>query len=389
MPATFQASRAIIGPTPSELGILVCERGNCPPFAESRYVKRLSLLGRQMGMRVFAFSPWTWSPEDDSVKGWSWNETRRQWQAERRRLPSVVYDRAWPDSNEEKRRYRHALGAIQASRRIVCLNAHLPHKGKVYEMLARDRTLSVYLPPTAKYEGISSLASWLRKHDRSAFLKPVGGSQGKRVLALTGRQDGSVALAGRDERNRPLARSCGSEAEALRRADRWIGGRSYLMQPLLDMRTPAGEPYDLRALMQKNRRGRWTLTGIAVRVGSPSSVTANLHGGGKAVPAEAALVPQFGERRSGELLEEIAALSSSIVARLEQTFGRFAEIGLDYGIERSGKLWFLEANSKPGRAAMSSVGEEAAVAAAVLPLSYVKSILLRPPGRVIHEFDHL
>ncbi len=389
MPATFQVSKAIVGPSPSELGILVCERPVRPPFAESSYVKRLSLVGRKLGMRVFAFSPWTWSPEDDSVIGWSWNEARREWQSERRKLPSVVYDRAWPESNEERQRYRYALRTIRAAKRLIFANASLPHKGKVYEMLARDCELSVYLPPTSAYEGIPSLASWLRKHNRSAFLKPVGGSQGKRVLAFAGLLDGSVVLAGRDARNRPLACGCGSEAEALRRADRWIGGRSYLMQPLLDMRNLAGEPYDMRALMQKNRRGRWSLTGVAARIGSSSSVTANLHGGGKAVPAEAALVPQFGQRRSGELLEEIAALSSAIVARLEQTFGRFAEIGLDYGIERSGKLWFLEANSKPGRASMSSVGEEAAAAAAELPLSYIKSILLRPPGRVIHEFDHL
>jgi hypothetical protein len=201
MPGTFQVSEAVLAhASPAELGVLVCERQGRPPFAESCYVKRLSVIGKKLGIRLFAFAPWTWNPRDDSVKGWIWNEKLRDWKPARRKLPSVVYDRAWPDSEEEKLRYRRALKTVQAAKRLVFLNGMLPHKGKVCEMLARDRALSAYLPPTAIYEGIPSLASWLRKHNRSAFLKPVAGSQGKRVLAVTLRQDGTVALTGRDGR---------------------------------------------------------------------------------------------------------------------------------------------------------------------------------------------
>ncbi len=270
MPAIFQASKTVIGaPSPAELGVLVCERPGWPPFAESRYVKRLSVIAAGLGMQLFAFAPWTWNPRDDSVKGWSWNEQSRDWEPSNRRLPSVVYDRAWPESEEEKLRYRRALKAVQTAKRLVLLNGSLPHKGKVYEMLVKESEFAAYLPPTALYEGASSLALWLRKHNGAAFLKPIAGSQGKRVLAITLDSGGGAALSGRDDRNRPLIRSYDNSAEALRRIDRWIGDRKYLMQPLLDMRSGSGEPCDLRALMQKNRRGRWSLTGIAARIGAP------------------------------------------------------------------------------------------------------------------------
>jgi hypothetical protein len=196
-----------------------------------------------------------------------------------------------------------------------------------------------------------------------------------------------------------------TEAEALRRLDRWIGNRVYLMQPMLELKGPDGEPFDLRVLMQKDKSGHWTLTGVAARLGAPDSVTANLHGGGTAASAEDVLTRLFGELRGAELAQEVSRMSFLIVARLEQTWGRFAEIGLDFGIDRSGKLWFIEANSKPGRASMRSAGRDAALAAAGRPLSYARSILLRfattdaqrpllgngcaTPGRVIHEFDHL
>ncbi|TFE30652.1 YheC/YheD family protein [Cohnella luojiensis] len=419
------------------LGILVCERDGNPPFAESSFIKRLSLIGANSGLRLFAFSPWTWNSGNDSVKGWSWNNQKLQWEASQKKLPSIVYDRSWPETQEEKQRYRQALRQLCSARRLIFLNGRLPHKGKVYEILSKDLTFKSIIPPTARYQGPISLSSWLRKHRHAAFLKPIAGSQGKRVIAVIRIEYGKIKLTGRHEDNRLLNRNCENEADALRRIDRWIGTREYLMQPMLDLTGNSGEPFDLRALMQKNGAGRWVLTGIAARQGAPGSVTANLHGGGTAAPAEKVLTLQFGEQRGSELLQEMKRLSFLIVARLEQSFGRFAEIGLDYGVDQSGRPWFLEANSKPGRAAMGSAGKEAAYASAEQPLSYARSILLRlattdarlsplgngcsfattdtqrsplgngcsfattdtqrsplgngcaSPGRVIHEFDHL
>jgi len=384
-----EASARPLANRPAELGVLVCEQDRLPPFAEHAYIRRLCAVASKIGLGLFAFDPSTWNSRDDSVKGWSWDSRRGGWTAARRGLPAAAYDRAWPETAEEKRRYRMALSALRGARRLVLLNAGLPNKAKVYDMLGRDRKLSPLLPPTAIYEGTASLESWLRRHGSAAFLKPIAGSKGKRTMAVALSPDGSLLLNGRDDRNRPLRRGFPNGADGLRRLDRWLGGRSYLMQPLLDLSTPAGEPCDVRALMQKDRTGRWTVTGVASRVGSPGMATANLHGGGKAASARTTLALCFGESRAAGLLEDVRAYSRSIAVRLEQSFGRFAELGLDYGIERNGKLWFLEANSKPGRAAMESAGREASLAAAEKPLLYAKSILLRPPGRVIHEFDHL
>lgn len=390
MPAIFPASKPYNSANGNDaLGVLVCERDSHIPFAESTFIRSLQRYGALMDLPLFAFDPWTWDARSGTVKGWVWSERSGRWKAGRRRLPSVVYDRAWPETDEEKLRFRQALKRIRDYRKLTFLNGSLPHKGKVYEILAGDRAFSPYIPPTVLYQGPTSLSAWTKKHRGSAFLKPIAGSQGKRVISVALTNDGTVKLAGRLQDNRPFEIRLPNESAALRRVDRWIGGRSYLMQPYLDLNGDRGEPFDLRALMQKGQDARWSLTGIAARSGAPGMVTANLHGGGKASSARETLTRLFGEIRGPELLQEATNMSYMIAARLEHTFGRFAEIGLDYGIDRSGKLWFLEANSKPGRTAMASAGEDAARAAAERPLSYARSILLRPPGRVIHEFDHL
>ncbi|BBI32425.1 YheC/YheD family endospore coat-associated protein [Cohnella abietis] len=390
MPAIYPDSRLPIHSRPSAaLGVLVCEHNGNPPFAESSFIRRLNLIGAAEGLTLFAFSPWTWDAHTDSVKGWVWNERKQLWVSSKYKLPTVVYDRSWPETEKEKQRYQLALQRIRAVKRITFLNNQLPNKEKVHQLLLQERALRPILPPTMLYKGPESLVSWLRKQENSAFLKPVAGSQGRRVIAIVRSQDGMLTLSGRHSDNRPFTLNRVNEAEALQRLDGWIGKRRYIMQPLLELKGLDDEPFDLRALMQKNNKGRWTLTGIAARVGAPGTVTSNLHGGGIAASAKEALTTVVGEQRGSELLQEINKMCFLIVTRLEQSLGRFAEIGLDYGVERSGKLWFLEANSKPGRAAMGSAGKEAAHKAAEQPLSYARSILLRPPGRVIHEFDHL
>ncbi|MBO9598535.1 MAG: YheC/YheD family protein [Cohnella sp.] len=390
MPATSPDSRtAVLEEFSRVLGVLVCERDGELPFAEDAYLRRLSLAAQRFGLSLLVFAPWTWNPRSNSVRGWSWSNREQRWIPRVSELPRVVYDRAWPSTEPEKRLFRSAINRIVAVRTLTFLNSRLPHKGKVGELLSRESKFAALVPPTAAYEGTNSLLGWLREHGNAAFLKPAAGSQGRRVIAFERSAGGPARLAGRTSSNRPFIRSFGNERDAFVRLHRWIGSRAYIMQPLLELRTALGEPFDLRSLLQKNERGRWTITGIAARIGSPGTVTANLHGGGRAEPASKALIPLLGEARARALEQEIRATSFKLVAWFEETFGRFAEIGLDFGVDRSGKLWFLEANSKPGRAAMKFAGDEAAERAVALPLSYASTIMLRPSGRVIHEFDHM
>ncbi|MFD0672951.1 YheC/YheD family protein [Cohnella sp. GCM10027633] len=373
--------------TPPALGVLVCEREGAAPFAEGAYIRRLSAVADRIGFALVAFAPWTWDARGNSVRGWVWNKREQRWTARARSLPRVVYDRAWPASEAERRRFQVALRRLREAVPLTFLNGRLPHKGKVGELLAREPEFAALVPPTAPYAGTKPMLEWLNRHGGSAFLKPAAGSQGRRAIACSRASDGTVALAGRTGDNRPFTVRAASETEALGRLHRWIGSRAYIMQPLLSLHTEREEPFDLRALLQKNARGRWTITGIAARVGASGTMTANLHGGGRAHPARRVLEPLLGEKPALAVEHRIRETSLRLAGWIEETFGRFAEIGLDFGVDRSGRLWFLEANSKPGRTAMGSAGDEAARRAVEQPMSYASTILLRQSGRVFHEFD--
>ncbi|WP_368784377.1 YheC/YheD family protein, partial [Acinetobacter baumannii] len=46
---------------------------------------------------------------------------------------------------------------------------------------------------------------------------------------------------------------------------------------------------------------------------------------------------------------------SELPTFLEQRHGRLVELGIDIGIDRQGKVWLIEVNSKPGRASFRRI----------------------------------
>lgn len=373
------------------IGILVSERseyvhgGTAAPFAEADFIRRLMAAASRHALVAYAFDPATWDSRTNAVAGWRYAEGG--WQRETVQAPVLLYDRLWPDDRESRDRSLAALRTMRESGGFRLLNGSLPGKTAVLRTLSRCPEIRPLLPPSTAYRGIASLVSWIEARGGSAFLKPSGGSQGKGALAIEASPGGHWTLSGRDAAGGLVLARRLPRREALREVRARIGHRPYLMQPLLALRGPDGEPFDLRALMQKDGAGVWRMTGIAVRTGAPESVTANLHGGGVARPPGPYLAGLFGERTAARLLDRLREASGSIVARLEQLYGRFAELGLDYGIDRGGRVWFLEANTKPGRASMAEAGDAAMSDAIHNPLAYARYILLVSSGRVCHEFD--
>lgn len=376
-------------PGSDTLGVLVCARSGPSPFAEGRYLRKLAQVGRQAGLRVLVFDPQSWNPDDNTVTAWVWHETSDDWKSVRETLPDLAYDRAWPTDAEQYVRFRRSVHRLRQTAKLRLLNADLPDKWQTYLMLSQTAGIGDLLPPTVRYDGPASLREWLAAHGGAAFLKPVGGCQGRRVAVCTIAPGGKLRIRGRKADNEPFDLAPASESEALNRLRRWIGDRAYLMQAWLDLTGSDGSPFDIRALVQKDGRRRWKLTGLAARIGLPGSVTANLHGGATAAPADEWLAVLYGKAQAGLLSEQIRSACRLIVHQLERDCGHFCELGLDFGVDTTGKLWFLEANAKPGRSAMAGISAAVADASVARPIACAKSILRRPSGRVIHEFDHL
>lgn len=364
------------------LGVMVCRRIGAPPFAEKEFLRELCLASSCLGITVFVFFP---EDKPDSagfshrISGYTYR--RGAWEKGSFPVPNIIYDRCLFKNADETSAARAFLSELP-NRRWSMLSRGLPGKSRVYDLLKREQCLSPYLPHTLTYTGSESLRMALSMFEGKLFLKPSGGSHGKHTLFVDFSDHEKTRLQGRDRYN-----SIFKTTLPTRELPFWIkkftGRRRFIIQPYLSLSSRDGRPFDVRVLVQKNARGHWTTTGMAVRQGPAEGMTSNLHGGGTAFPVPFFLESEFSATVSDHIITSIKQLSDLIPPILEGGFGRLGELGIDFGIDCSGKVWLLEVNSKPGRRVFRQSGDIPAAKLSVEnPLRYARYLLLRQLRRV-------
>jgi glutathione synthase/RimK-type ligase-like ATP-grasp enzyme len=354
------------------LGIMaICHGSN---FMEKAYYRKLTLVGRRLGMRVFVFSPRQVDFGRRMVVGYRYQGG--VWTKGTFPLPQVIYDRVF--LGPSYRQYKPFIDKLQNDPEIVFLGRGLTGKWQVYQILSKSPELSKWLPETNLYT-FPALLSLLQR-DGAAVIKPIAGTHGIGVVRIV-HADGKYVATGRNQQNKPFQRICRSTEELQRFAGSFTAGRKFLVQTYLALLTPDGMPYDVRVLVQKNSRGEWETTGKAVRMGDKNSITSNLHGGGKAMPLSSFLARYIPEENQTEIEREMDQLIKLLPPFLEQYHGRLVELGIDVGIDTEGNVWIIEVNSKPGRTVFRYIEDrEARIRSVTQPVSYAHYLMKERVG---------
>lgn len=373
---------------PRYLGILVSSTGGSVPFANRAFLRRLSLAGARLGVATYVFAPeWIdWSRR--AVRGYAYDATRGGWIRRSYPMPALVYDRAFFRTRAEKARHRETLRRLLRAAGTRLLGYGLHGKLEVYDLLRADPALADSLPETTLYESPEQLVVWLNARGE-AVLKPQAGTHGKGVFRLRRAPSGRCEARGRSGANRLVARRFGDVRALARWVDRTlVGGRTFLLQPYLPLSTDEGAPFDIRALVQKDGQGAWRFTGAAARIGPVGGVTSNLHGGGMPREAAAFLKEEYGEEQATDIMRSIIETALAVPPVLERGHGPLLELGIDFGVDRLGRAWVLEVNSKPGRTSFMRLHDKKArIAAVTSPIRYARYVLDRQLGGQINEFD--
>jgi glutathione synthase/RimK-type ligase-like ATP-grasp enzyme len=366
------------------LGIVVASIGRSsigtekePVIPEPSFYRALSLAAVQLGIDVYVFEAEGYQSEAGLLHAYRLEQNR--WVRQLVPLPDIIYDRCFYTSAEQRISSRSMLQAMALRKPNVMLNGILPTKLDVYEALKENSMLAKYLPQTIRFNSAEQLGQLEGRYHAGVILKPAAGMQGRGIAHVKRSPlDQSTQVNGRTLQNRPFSKTFTDNNAKKQWLTRFINRTTYLIQPYLELCGEDDKPFDVRALLQKNGMGRWSLSGVAVRCGQIGSVTSNLHGGGDARPADELLSIKFGTHKAERLLEEIHTISKQTAERLESRFGRFAELGFDFGIEPDGRLWLLEVNSKPGRTSFRKISDlEAERHSIIRPLLYARFLSRR------------
>lgn len=292
---------------PDILTILVREAAGSPSFSDEPFCRRLSLESGPYGIRIVVLP----LPDDNQAalpkQGFVYVDD--QWRAVPLPATKLVMDRSLQPLPQT---WRQQLSAPGPGARTTYWSASLPGKWKVHQILSRDSETKELLPQTALFQPHVRWETWLERWPQGLFFKPVSGTHGKNTFRLArGTEPSTWVIDGRNHSNEPFHWLFQTPERVSSRLHACSSRRRLLIQPYLDL-SHHGRPFDIRALMQKDGRGRWLLTGCMVREGPEKTLTSNLHGGGKAYPALPYLQDRFGASEANALLEQIKQAAGRI-----------------------------------------------------------------------------
>lgn len=255
------------------------------------------------------------------------------------RFPDVIYDRFFP-RHYARHDYAETVNRL-IKHGIPFINGYLGGKLNVAETLAKDPVTNQLLPETHALARLEQVDGMLAKYGRT-FVKPVNGTQGAGIVRIDKNGD-RYTYVGKFDLQKVSPHTV-DHATLHRFLAKLLTTRPYLVQQPIALRTKDNCVMDVRCVAQKGEGPGWFITGMAWRVGEPGSVTSNLHTGGHAEVVEEPMRSRVTE----------AALS--VVKVLDERIGPFGELGLDFGVDTSDRIWFIEANGRLGRMIFTQLG---------------------------------
>ncbi|WP_168122776.1 YheC/YheD family protein [Paenibacillus sp. HB172176] len=351
------------------LGILTLYLNDAGVVEEKAMFRKMTIEGRKLGLRVFVFTPQDVNHDKKRIRGLHYNESTRAWYRKWTSFPHMIFDRC---RIQQTPRFQQLLKFRSRYQHLTFLNRPLRNKWTIHSLLAKDERFSSFLPKTRYIDSVKDIHSMLRSH-RLLYLKPVNGTGGRGILRIEKLRGGRLLVQGRNQDRRIVQPQRMNESQLDSYLGRWdLKNIRYIVQQGIQLKLKDGRVHDYRLLVQKNGSGEWQVTGCAGRIGPPGSITANLHGGGKAVKMDELLKEWItDETKISSVKSSVSEFGIAVSQYLELCYGALCELAIDIAIDRQGKIWMIEVNPKPAREVFARAGEGNAYMTAIRrPLEY-------------------
>jgi hypothetical protein len=209
-------------------------------------------------------------------------------------------------------------------------------KWELHRFYSGDTIVRRHLPSTAVY-GRASLRRFLGRYG-SVYIKPNYEHQGVGIIKAWKTKSGGYTYV----KVRGSAAAALPSTDALHRKLRVRSKPISVVQEAIPLARAGGRPFDIRVMMMR-LRGRWTYAGMLAKVAGAGSVITNVRRGGGYVLTVPDALNKAGQGGSSGKMANLRTLSYRICRRFNR-YKYTRQIGIDYGIDRSGKIWVIEVN---------------------------------------------
>jgi len=359
-----------IGPI---IGILTDFLPNQPEFdpksvqAELIY---LSKIGQRLRAQCYIFTPGSINWNNKTVQGFVYRRSGQEggiWAASSYPLPDVVYDRIATRRGEAHERITKKR--LMNLPHLKYFNPSFLNKWRVHALLVQNESLHPYLPETMLLN-LPNLTDMSARH-RTLYLKPCNGSLGNGIIKVYRNNKGLLRYTiYKHGKHSGYAHNPTDLMKATRSSR---GRRPYIVQQGINLATYNQSPFDIRIIYQKNGEGEWLISKKFVRVAPRGSSIANLSKGGSAQTSQRVFSTVL--KKNKRLIEaknqELKVVCRTVAETLETTSQKiYGELGLDIGIDKEGKFWLIEVNSKPRKTTETALSKGIVLNTFRRPLQY-------------------
>lgn len=289
------------------------------------------------GAELLYFSPNAVNFDERKINGYIYRDGN--WEKVVSKFPDVIYNTGSP------------VKLAMASEIVLKLKEEIPfttnsigNKMRVYERLEKDGEFKNYLIPSEFIHSTSKFFDFLRSYHKIVF-KPVAGHKGQGIVFIEQVRDKYHLLIGTDNYVYNFYELKAFISARLRE-------ETYIAQPFINCKTKTGNAYDFRLHVQKDGEGKWVITAVYPRIGPSGSIISNINSGGATNYAEPFLKQEFGEEYYNikRYLEQFSLQLAESVDKIqsEYFYETIDELGIDVGLDDTGKIWIYEVNWRPG-----------------------------------------
>ena len=219
-------------------------------------------------------------------------------------------------------------------------------KETLQERLIDDGVFSDFIIPARHITEFNDVVDFLDEH-KEIVVKPVYSQMGMGIYRIKKTED-SYIIGHKTENVTATLK----ELETMYNDK--IKGKRHIAQKFIISRNKSDDPFDCRIHVEKNREGKWQIARIYVRIGIGQKVISNVNQGG----GIADIVPFLKANYEGgweEIHNKLNEFALSYPYKHEEIRGvKVMSLGVDIGIDKSGKLYMFEANSAPATSSLKA-----------------------------------
>lgn len=329
-----------MGRTIGSVGILVASR------MQRKNVLRQYLPHNKTGLKLFCFmeSSIDWSRR--RIVGL--HRMNGRWAIGEFAFPSVVYNRCYGKGLQTIERLAAAIGGDH------CFN-HINRFDKLDIYRCLSNGLGDFLPHTAAFDKEQSVLALIRH--KEIFFKPLYGNRGVGVYRAELQPSGEVHVGHHYFTPEIIFNSIGEFQEHI---NTLVEFTPFIVQKGVRIMQVDERAFDIRALLQKDGRGRWSVTNLVSRVAFKGSYNTSIFE--KACLTREVLERLYPQGTVRSVLRSLEAIGLKAAEILDaDPRYRLGEFCVDFALDNDGRAWIIELNGQPQKDIYDEIADQCAV----------------------------